>query len=108
MTIPIYSDKNLHTNNASSSLKKETSTVSKINNISEVKATSQNTTSPENNGIQISAEAKILNTYLNETANESIDWNKVNQIKDKINAGIYTINPQQIAEKILDLDNKLD
>src|SRR5688572_6627192 len=108
MTIPIYSDKNLSVSNSNSGLKKQTSTVTKISNVSEPKDLKQSPPSSENASIQISQEAKILNTYLNTTPSESIDWNKVNQLKHQLESGTYNINNQQVAEKIINLENKLD
>lgn len=108
MTIPIYADKNVNIGNPSSSLKKQSSTVSKITSVSETKEIKQNTHSPETTSIQISYEAKVLNTYLNSTETESIDWNKVNHIKQQLESGTYKINNQQVAEKIINLEDKLD
>ena len=111
MTIPIYLDKNLGIDNASVSLKKQTSTVTKISNISETKDTQQSKTSSENMSIQISQEARQLNAYLNSTENESIDsidWNKINQIKHQVDAGTYEINDKKIAEKIMNFESKID
>lgn len=108
MTIPIYSDKPQNVGNSNSSLKKQTSTVTKISNVPESKRLNQSLPSSENTSIQISQEAKILNTYLNTTPSESIDWNKVNQIKHQLESGTYNINNQQVAEKLMNLENKLD
>ena len=63
---------------------------------------------PENKSIQISHEAKVLNSYLISTETESIDWDKVNHIKQQLESGAYQINNQQVAEKIINLENKLD
>lgn len=108
MTIPIYLDKNLSAGTPNSSLQKQTSIVSKVSNVPESKNSKQNTNSPEVTSIQISEEAKALSTYLNTTENESIDWNKVNQIKHQLESGTYEINNLQLAEKIINLENKLD
>lgn len=108
MTIPIYSDKSLGIGNTNSNLKKQTTTVTKINEVSEKKDLQKNKTSSDNESIQISQEAKTLNAYLNSTENESIDWIKVNQIKHQVNTGTYTVNNQKIAEKIMNFESDID
>ena len=107
MTIPIYSDKNSISGNMQSTIKNQNSaSVSKTPAIIEAKKVTPDLQKLDNS-IQISHEAQVLNTYMKSTPSEEIDWDKVNKIKNQLDSGSYTINFQQVAEKMVDLENKI-
>jgi flagellar biosynthesis anti-sigma factor FlgM len=107
MTIPIYSDKNSISGNLHTTIKNQNSaTVSKTQAIIEAKKVTPDLKKSDNS-IQISHEAQVLSTYIKSTPSEEIDWDKVNKIKSQIDSGSYTINYQQVADKMLDFENKI-
>ena len=107
MTIPIYSDKNISGGNLNSTLKNRASpAISKATGVNDVQKVTEGLKQP-NNSIQISHEAKVLNDYIKSTPTEEIDWEKVNKIKAQVESGSYSINYQQLADKIIDFENKI-
>ncbi len=107
MTIHIYTDKTLASGQSQTALNsKTTSSVLKTEAITPTKKIHENLEKSENS-IQISHEAKFLNSYLNSTPTENIDWDKVNKIKNQINSGEYALNYEKIAEKLIDFENKI-
>lgn len=107
MTIPIYSEKALSSGHSQASLSsKTTSSVLKTEALTETKKNHENSQKPESS-IQISHEAKFLNHYINSTPEEEIDWVKINAIKADLNAGTYSLDYKEIAEKIIDFEKKI-